>query len=450
MPYPFWSAADAQSMSMGVFYNGATSSGGTSLFSHLPCNYFPSGSRVHDASKALSVDEHGSRDLNLHSTGVANQEIIVIDSDDDQSENPPLESSHGSGIPHSFANAPSMSMGVFYDKATSSGGTSQFSHIPCNDFPSGSGVHNASKALSVDESNADSSEILKKLELFKKFDIVQDPSDHHYVSNGTSANKPSKNWSKRIQEEWKILEKDLPDTILVRAYEPRMDLLRAVIVGLEGTPYHDGLFFFDVYFPDHYPYVPPQVYYHSGGHKVNPNLSPTGELRFTLLNTWQGRPEEMWIPNKSTMLQVLVSIQGLILNAKPYFNEGGLQSLSGKPVWEWFSHGYNGETFIKSLQTMLFILQNQPMHFEDFVVGHFFKRATDILVACKAYTEGAQIGCVRGGVQDVDVGDKSCSAYFRKTLHPFIKRLVDAFTEIGVEGCEQFVPPAITGTSTTD
>ena len=45
--------------------------------------------------------------------------------------------------------------------------------------------------------------------------------------------------------------------IFVRAYESRMDLMRAVIVGADGTPYHDGLFFFDIYFPDTYPSVPP-------------------------------------------------------------------------------------------------------------------------------------------------------------------------------------------------
>jgi len=43
----------------------------------------------------------------------------------------------------------------------------------------------------------------------------------------------------------------------VRVFESRMDLMRAVIIGAEGTPYHDGLFFFDVYFPPKYPNVPP-------------------------------------------------------------------------------------------------------------------------------------------------------------------------------------------------
>lgn len=50
------------------------------------------------------------------------------------------------------------------------------------------------------------------------------------------------------------------DTIFVRVYESRMDLLRAVIVGAEGTPYHDGLFVFDFFFPGGYPNVPPVFY----------------------------------------------------------------------------------------------------------------------------------------------------------------------------------------------
>lgn len=36
-----------------------------------------------------------------------------------------------------------------------------------------------------------------------------------------------------------------------------MDLLRAVIVGASGTPYQDGLFFFDFHLPPEYPEVPP-------------------------------------------------------------------------------------------------------------------------------------------------------------------------------------------------
>lgn len=49
----------------------------------------------------------------------------------------------------------------------------------------------------------------------------------------------------------------LTDGIYVRVYEDRMDLLRAVIIGAYGTPYQDGLFFFDFHLPPEYPDVPP-------------------------------------------------------------------------------------------------------------------------------------------------------------------------------------------------
>ncbi|KAA8526833.1 hypothetical protein F0562_008938 [Nyssa sinensis] len=265
-------------------------------------------------------------------------------------------------------------------------------------------------------SRGNENDILEKFHLFKQFDTVQDHSDHHYSRCGSSMKQPSKNWAKKIQEEWRILEKDLPDKIFVRVYESRMDLLRAVIIGVEGTPYHDGLFFFDFFFPCNYPSIPPHVYYHSGGLRINPNLYNRGKVCLSLLNTWSGNQNEKWIPGVSTILQVLVSIQGLILNAKPYFNEPGFARMSDSANGEKNSQQYNENTFILSLKTMVYSMRRPPKHFEDFVVGHFFKRAHDILVACKAYMDGAQVGCLAGGVQDVDAGDKSCSQHFKQTL----------------------------------
>ncbi|KAK3005687.1 hypothetical protein RJ639_017613 [Escallonia herrerae] len=284
-------------------------------------------------------------------------------------------------------------------------------------------------------------EILKKYQLFKKFDTVQDYSDHHYTRNGSSSKQPPKNWAKKIQQEWKILEKDLPDTIFVRVYESRMDLLRAAIVGAEGTPYHDGLFFFDVFFPSSYPNVPPQVYYHSGGLRINPNLYDTGKVCLSLLNTWGGSQKEKWLPGVSTMLQVLVSIQGLILNSKPYFNEPGYAHSSRSADGQMRSLQYNESTFILSLKTMVYNIRRPPKHFEDLVAGHFCTHAHDILVACKAYMDGAQVGClVRGGVQDVDEGDKSCSQMFKGNLVGHVKMLVDAFTKVGAKDFKNFLP----------
>ncbi|KAF5728311.1 hypothetical protein HS088_TW21G00458 [Tripterygium wilfordii] len=282
-------------------------------------------------------------------------------------------------------------------------------------------------------------DILRKFEHFKRFDTVEDYSDHHYKSEGSSVKQPPKEWAKRIQEDWRILEKDLTDMIFVRVYETRMDLMRAVIIGAQGTPYHDGLFFFDVFFPSGYPKVPPHVYYHSGGLRLNPNLYQCGKVCLSLLNTWSGNKNEKWIPKKSTMLQVLFSIQALILNQKPFFNEPGYAHMSGSENGELKSQQYNEDTFILSLRTMTYIMRRPPKHFEDFVRGHFYKRAHDILVACEAYMDGAQVGClVKGGVQDIEEGDKSCSQMFKESLPSYVNMLLGDFEKIGVKNLEKF------------
>ncbi|KAH8511866.1 hypothetical protein H0E87_009156 [Populus deltoides] len=97
-------------------------------------------------------------------------------------------------------------------------------------------------------------------EQFKRFDMVVDCSDHHFLDgegNALALSQVKRGWLKKVQQEWSILEKNLPESIYVRVYEDRMDLLRAAIVGSNGTPYHDGLFFFDIFLPPEYPQEPP-------------------------------------------------------------------------------------------------------------------------------------------------------------------------------------------------
>ncbi|MCL7031180.1 hypothetical protein MKW94_006643 [Papaver nudicaule] len=231
----------------------------------------------------------------------------------------------------------------------------------------------------------------------------------------------------------------MPDTIFVRVYEGRLDLLRAVIGGAAGTPYHDGLFFFDVHYPSNYPDTPPLVHYHAHNLRLNPNLYNCGKVCLSLLNTWSGRKDEMWTPNKSNMLQVLLSIQALVLNTKPYFNEPGWASSAGTVHGEKSSQKYNESTFILSCRTILYTLKNPPKHFEDYVLGHFRLRAHPFLLACKAYIEGVQVGCVVEGVQDVDEGQTSSSSHFKSEVGTMAGNLVPIFIQKGAKNCEQFV-----------
>ncbi|PWA99767.1 ubiquitin-conjugating enzyme/RWD-like protein [Artemisia annua] len=267
------------------------------------------------------------------------------------------------------------------------------------------------------------------------FDIVDDFSDHYYANSGFKGQQPPRDWMKKIQDEWKILEKDLPGTIFVRAYEQRMDLLRAVIIGPAGTPYHDGLFVFDIHFPPTYPSVPPLAHYHAGGLRINPNLYDNGYVCLSLLNTWRGKGSEMWMPKQSTMLQVLVSIQALILNEKPYFNEPGYERTSGQDDGEKRARNYNRNIFILSLKTMIYTLRRPPLHFENLVAGHFRSRAKFILIACRAYMEGVPIGST---ADDGTRYDKSETENFTRTVAGMINGLVSNFSRFGVTDLDQY------------
>ncbi|XP_027342678.1 putative ubiquitin-conjugating enzyme E2 38 [Abrus precatorius] len=289
--------------------------------------------------------------------------------------------------------------------------------------------------------------VMNKFRQFKQLDTVDYFPDHHYDKEGTSESQKPKNWAKKIQEEWKILEENLPETIFVRVSESRMELLRAVIIGPQGTPYHDGLFFFDCLFPSTYPAGPPKVHYHSGGLRLNPNLYQCGKVCLSLLGTWHGRNSENWIPEKSTMLQVLVSIQALILNEKPFFNEPGYISTYSGAEGQRRSKEYNENTFILSLKTMMYTLRKPPKHFEDLVAGHFRGRAYNILTACKSYVEGAAVGSVVHNLAQSSGGGNSTTTNSQKEFQSAVSRMMNTliafFTKNGSTDCDEFRSPEI-------
>ena len=55
------------------------------------------------------------------------------------------------------------------------------------------------------------------------------------------------------------------------------------------------------------------------------------QVCLSLLGTWGGAKGEEWNPEISTINQVLVSIQSLILVPEPYYNEPGFEKNYGTP-----------------------------------------------------------------------------------------------------------------------
>lgn len=171
---------------------------------------------------------------------------------------------------------------------------------------------------------------------------------HHYSSNilNSSATKEKMG---RLTKECKQLATSLPlslnSSIFVRADAERMDVMKALIVGPKDTPYSLGCFVFDIYFPPSYPLDPPLVNLQTTGNgtvRFNPNLYNCGKVCLSLLGTWHGDNQTTkWNPSTSSVYQVLVSIQAMILVEQPYFNEPAYEAQRGTKEGELRSSEYN-------------------------------------------------------------------------------------------------------------
>ena len=148
------------------------------------------------------------------------------------------------------------------------------------------------------------------------------PSDHHFVEKTRPI---SGRFLKKITREHKIMKDSLPEGVFVRTWESRLDLLRVLIVGPVDTPYEHAPFVLDMFFDEQYPESAPETFFYSWTERqgrINPNLYEDGKICLSLLGTWPSdERNESWNPRKSTVLQILVSILGLVLVKEPYYSE---------------------------------------------------------------------------------------------------------------------------------
>ncbi|KAK9419143.1 hypothetical protein SUNI508_01120 [Seiridium unicorne] len=164
--------------------------------------------------------------------------------------------------------------------------------------------------------------------------------NHHFSGPARTMKAPPKGRMKSLITEVTNLRTSLPEGIFVRHGSSRLDVIKVLIIGPRGTPYEYGFFEFDLFCPLEYPAVPPSVQFKTtGGGKIrfNPNLYENGKVCLSLLGTWQGEP---WQPGKSTLLQLLVSIQSMILCENPYYNEPGFENQANQA----HNTAYNNKT----------------------------------------------------------------------------------------------------------
>lgn len=180
-------------------------------------------------------------------------------------------------------------------------------------------------------------------------------SDHRY-RHEPSTSTPTH--MKRTQKEHKILRdpSTLPGGVYIRSWETRLDLLRVLIIGPTETPYANAPFVIDIYLPPQFPSEPPMVHFHSWPPhsaigaigRVNPNLYEDGKICLSVLGTWEGNKGESWNAARSTLLQVIVSLLGLVLVRQPYYNEAGYEALVGTEESKRASALYTERIFLRA------------------------------------------------------------------------------------------------------
>ncbi|XP_067616443.1 baculoviral IAP repeat-containing protein 6 isoform X2 [Eurosta solidaginis] len=237
-------------------------------------------------------------------------------------------------------------------------------------------------------------EVMKKLQ-FDAYDMIVEADNngfrfvvsHHFekmVRMAGDRYHPSR--VKRLAQEAVTLSTSLPlsysSSVFVRCDTDRLDIMKVLITGPADTPYANGCFEFDVFFPPDYPNLPMMINLETTGrHSVrfNPNLYNDGKVCLSVLNTWHGRPEEKWNAQTSSFLQVLVSIQSLILVPEPYFNEPGFERSRGSPSGTHSSREYNSNIYQACVRwAMLEQIRNPSPCFKDVIHTHFWLKRNEI------------------------------------------------------------------------
>ena len=97
-------------------------------------------------------------------------------------------------------------------------------------------------------------------------------------------------------------------------------------MGAKDTPYAYGAFLYDMHMDHTFPQKSPKCNLMTNGNgqvRFNPNLYANGKVCLSILGTWAGPG---WKSDQSSLYQVLVSIQTLVMHNDIYFNEPGWAS----------------------------------------------------------------------------------------------------------------------------
>lgn len=224
-------------------------------------------------------------------------------------------------------------------------------------------------------------------------EVEMDMAAHAYADHLNEA--PTRLQLRTVAKELATLSRTLPisstTAAIVRISNQRPNFLSFLITGAVGTPYAYGCFIFDVYFPPTYPNVPPKCRMRTPDERVrfNPHIYESGNICLSLLGT---HPGPGWDPKISTCLQVINSIQALLLVEQPWCEfdtptslaaasaavRSGVLSLNLSTKRHTMEHAILGH-----LQRIYLGITSYNSIFDDAIITHFRYHKAAILKAAQ-------------------------------------------------------------------
>ena len=267
---------------------------------------------------------------------------------------------------------------------------------------------------------------------------------HHYKASAAQNESPPASKMLRLAQELADLSNALPcehtNSIYVRVDKERVDMMKALIVGSSNTPYAHGCYEFDIFCDNKYPNDSPKMnLMTTGGGSVrfNPNLYACGKVCLSLLGTWRGSATENWDPKLSTILQVLVSVQAIIMSEDVYFNEPGFENEAGTVEGEKKNEGYSNIVRYANVKfAMLGQLKSPPRGFESVVKRHFYVKRFEIVKEVNHWLElaGSHEAAYTGLIHDHNYTwcsqFKQSKTRYKEMLAEVVKQLEDALNKL--------------------
>lgn len=224
---------------------------------------------------------------------------------------------------------------------------------------------------------------------------MNDWSKHHIIDYCFDNQPLNQEGLSRINKEITAMTRALPcepsGAVFVSIDSSNLSRIKALISGTEDTPYEHGLYLFDIKLDGNYPNTPPKMNIRTNGNylfRFNPNLYDTGFVCLSIINTWNGCPEEMWNPSYSTLLQVFLSIQALVMDNDVIQKEPGYEYMATNCCE---NQDYAGVVKYGNMKyAMIDMMRNPPDDFKDIIQKHFALKKEKIIESAQKWVKESE------------------------------------------------------------